>query len=835
MIQNFETAIDQIKPHLPAYLEEQGVDVSTNFTCPFPDHRDSNPSAHVVGKNSDTPRVYCLGCGRHADIFDLVQMMEDKPTTGVEWVQDTLRYLAEKYEVELQLADLTEEEMYELDTHRAYRAAARLLKTEDLDPVRHADFIAHMKKRGWHPRAIAQFNVGTVTSYSEFRKALKTEGFPGPFLDEIDLGREDIFNPKNLIFTWIDHNGRPIGFTSRNLQYEEEKAEAEKKGVKYSRPKYNNQRTTGLKCNIFQKGRRLYGIDEAVQAVKKSRPIYIFEGQADVITARTHGLPNCVALAGSSLHDHHVHLLKQIGAYDLILCLDGDETGKKKLAEILQEKLAGHRDLRVRVIELPEGEDPDSYIRSHGRKGFNALAMWSAFEWQLNRFEETDDQEQICRQMIPFLLNESSPILREQMGIILSRRTGISLKAIIAEVDQLLDQRAHQASRERQSILEKTIYELRNNPSEAEMSLQQAQDGLRGISQRNSKELLSSEDFVHQINEQKRTEEEVKDLVFGYELGEDLKELQEVLRGEWSKDVFMCFAGKANSGKTSLMAKMAYEIATNNEDVCVIYHTIDDTGAQLIPRFVTIGEGSRSLSINMVRQPLYWQNLGVDGVIERRDLGYIRLRKLAQEGRLIMKDINHGCDLPFAENLILYYKERYPDRRIVYILDNIHKLRDFDYQKDERVRFKAISEACKGIATRNHITFMGSVEYTKLAAGIRPGDNNIAETVQLQYDANFIAHVYNEMGDSPDSFTVCHRGKDWQNREIWLPRVELIIGKNKITEVKGSVFLDFWPASSDYRTVSRDLVVREAREMKETRGDQRYSPLEEAEKKIWSH
>jgi len=73
------------------------------------------------------------------------------------------------------------------------------------------------------------------------------------------------------------------------------------------------------------------------------------------------------------------------------------------------------------------------------------------------------------------------------------------------------------------------------------------------------------------------------------------------------------------------------------------------------------------------------------------------------------------------------------------------------------------------------------------------------------------------VSDTPDQFTVCHRDVDWRGDAIYLPRVELIVGKNKITEQKRSIFLDFFPAASDYRYVSHDTVVRDAQNMKAQR------------------
>lgn len=803
--QDFEVAINTIKPYLSQYLEEQGIDISKKFTCPFPDHTDSTPSANIVGKDTDSPRIYCHGCGRSADIFDTVQLIEKKPNIGREWIEDTLKYLAARYQVEVITKDLTDEEIYELDTYRAYRAAAELVSSINTDPKKHKLFLEHLKFRGWTTESLEQLDVGTVTSYSNFRESLKSQGFSASFLDEIDLGRKDIFNEENMIFVWKDSRSRPIGFTSRNLKFS-------KNG---NQPKYNNQRTTGLKCNIFKKGSRLYGIDTAVKA---GSPLYIFEGQADAITAKHHGLLNCVALAGSALRNDHVFLLKELGIYDIVLCLDGDDTGRKKLVEILEERFAGHKEMKVSVVIMPDGEDPDSYIRKEGIDGFRQLAHWSAFEWRLLQYDlDKEDPYDVCRQMIPFIVNETSPIAREGLCNKLASQTGVKLNAIRQELSALLDARQLVKSRERQNVLDRTIHELKQCPSDAELILQKGQSNLRELSKKHDSDNLSIEDCIKDLDEQKAREEEDDSPNVGFELGKDLRELQDKLRGTWSSDVFMCFGGKPNVGKSAILSKIAYSIAVNNPDVCVIYHTIDDTRNQLSPRFVAIAEGTHGLSINMVRQPKLWHKLiGDNSILEKRDKGYNIVRQLVQDGRLIIKDINHGASLPFAENLISYYQDKYPERRVVYVLDNVHKLRDFA-GKDERVKYKEISQACKDISLRYHICFMSSVEYTKLAPGIKPTNYNIAETGQIEYDANFIAHLYSEVNDIPDACTVFHKGIDWRGKESLLPRVEIIIGKNKITDDKGSIFLDFYPASSDYRQVDQNTVVEDSKAVRDAK------------------
>lgn len=809
---DFESVIQQLKPFLPDYLQERGIDIHHKFHCLFPDHKDEHPSANLVGTDTDEPRVYCHSCSRSLDLFDAVQILENKPALGGEWVQDTLKYLADRYGIPVQTTDVTDEQIYEIDTYRAYRAAARLLST--YEPSENAAYWHEVKKRKWDQEVLQAASVGTVSSYDTFRETLKKQGFSAAFLDEIDISRKDIFNPDNMIFTWKDEKGRPIGFASRNLKFEEQQQTAKANNKKSTTPKYNNQRTTGLKCNIFQKGRRFYGIDEAIKA---SSPLYIFEGYADVITARHHGLYNCVAIGGTALHDDHIYLLKQLGIYDVVLCLDGDKAGQSKLAELLENKFAGNRDMRVRVVILPEKHDPDSFIREEGVAAFKMLAHWSAFEWRLNQYTEDTDEENICKQMIPFIVNESSPVAREQQCKALAKRTGVSYKAIVAELNILIDEKQHQKSRARQNVLDKMTYELKNNPSDAETIIQTAQTHLFELTKRHDSDTLSNEDFVRFMDMQKDKEEKNKIGDTGFKLGPELKVLEDALRGEWSDGTFICIGGKPNVGKSAFLSKIATCIAEYNEDVVVLYHTIDDTAEQLLPRFVSILEGSTKLAMNMVRQPKYWEDVvGLGYIKDKRDYGYSKLRKLALDGRLIVKDVTHGASLPFAESLITYYQDKYPDRRIVYILDNFHKLRDFQ-GKDERVRFKTMSEATKSIALRRKCCIISTVEYTKLPPGIKPNNNNIAESGQIEYDANAIMHLYSEMKDKSDSFTVCHEGLNWQGEKVFMPRVEFILEKNKITDITTSFFLDFYPAASDYKYIDQTQVLEDVKKMKEFR------------------
>jgi replicative DNA helicase len=264
------------------------------------------------------------------------------------------------------------------------------------------------------------------------------------------------------------------------------------------------------------------------------------------------------------------------------------------------------------------------------------------------------------------------------------------------------------------------------------------------------------------------------------------------------------------------MTKLAYEIASHEKDnnALVIYHTIDDTAEQLIPRIVTIAEGSRYLTMNMVKDPNYWAKQEGPQVDQKRRVGYDLVESLVKHGRLVVKDANHGSTLAYMETLINYYQEKYPSRRLVYFLDNFHKLTDYQSADNERVRFKTLSKAIKSMATRYHIPILCTMEYTKLPPGTRPSNNNLAESVSMEYDSNFIAHMYNELhelGPQANSYHVTI--KDGMAQRF--PRIEMIIGKNKISSFKNSLYYDFYPASSDFIAIDEGVIAEEIKAAKE--------------------
>ncbi len=800
-IKNFEEVVNQIETHLNDYLQEQGVDSSKMFKCINPTHNDKSPSCNTNG--AEGKLFHCYGCGSSGNIFKAAHYLENKPLVGKEFITDNLMYLAAKYGIAVESTPLTEDEIYELDTYRAYKFAAEYIANSKWTPA----FEKAVAEHDWNKEVCKAYSVGSTPSFKEFREHLKVLGFSASFLDDIDLGRKELFGDEVIIFTIKDEHGRPVGFSSRNLKYTEDK----QNGTKYVN-------TTGAKCGIYKKGSRLFGMDQLLKNhPKRSDPVYIYEGYGDAVTAAKSGITNCVAIGGTSFTVEQLQLLKDYGYYNLILCLDGDKPGQDRTAALLDTTLGGHKDVRVGIVIVPEELDPDDYIRKYGANSFSSLKVWSAFEWRLLQFNEDTDSEVVCKNMIPLIVNESSSISQEKMIKSLSQQTGVSVKAIQQDVALLQNSRESEKARARQNIIDKMIRTMQKSPTEAELAMHEASSSLYDLNRRFNEDAFSEDSVLQFLDAQKEFDEKKDGKYSGFKLGDDLKQLEEALYGEWKEDVWFCFGGKANTGKTSLMSKIGFEIARARENnAVVIYHTIDDTAKQLMPKLVCVAEGSRKLTINQVRDPGF--HCGKDkSKLNRRDNGYSIVRDLIKDGRLIVKDANDGVSLAYADMLITSFKNKYPDRKIVYILDNFHKLQDFATMgADERNRFKVMSSAMKSLATKHHITVLSTVEYTKLERGVRPSNNNIGETVQIDYDANFICHLYNDVHEFQDQATHYHVELDESNGTVKrMPRVEAIIGKNKVSEFKGSIWFDFFPASSDFAYVDPTVVEEEEKEAKE--------------------
>ncbi|MCK5826033.1 MAG: DNA primase [Desulfuromusa sp.] len=318
--------------------------------CPF--HSEKSPSFSV---NSSRQFFHCFGCGVGGDVFSFLMQTE-----GLTF-PDAVRRLAERSGIDLQERILSpEEELRQQQRERLYRVndvAANYFHHLLMDHPAGAAARNYMKTRGYGRKAAGEYQIGfALDSWDGLKKHLEEEGIAAAdarILGLIRPGKQgrgdyDLFRGR-LIFPVYDLTGQIVAFAGRVLDD--------------SKPKYINS----PESPIYHKGRVLFGLYQARQAMRQSGEVLLVEGYFDQLALFRAGFPQVVATCGTALTVEHARILKRY-IQRVVLLFDQDSAGKKatfKAMTVLQEE-----GLPAVVIELPSGDDPDSFIQREGAEAF---------------------------------------------------------------------------------------------------------------------------------------------------------------------------------------------------------------------------------------------------------------------------------------------------------------------------------------------------------------------------------------------------------------------------------------------------------------------------------
>ena len=317
--------------------------------CPF--HEEKTPSFTV---SQDKQFYHCFGCGANGTVISFV--MEYNGLGFVEAIED----LAGRYGMEIpreagyQPASRPRDDLYEL----LEQAAQFYRKQLQGHKGRAADYLA---QRGISGAVIEDYEVGYAPpGWERLLNALGKSAQARERLLETGMivrgdkkGFYDRFRDR-IMFPIRDPRGRVIAFGGRVLGQDT--------------PKYMNSPETPL----FLKGRELYGLYQVRRKRKQPETLYVVEGYMDVIALAQHGVDNAVATLGTAVTENHLEKLYRV-ASRLIFCFDGDEAGKKAAWRALEIALPLLREGRQALFNfMPEGHDPDSFIREYGAEQFRS-------------------------------------------------------------------------------------------------------------------------------------------------------------------------------------------------------------------------------------------------------------------------------------------------------------------------------------------------------------------------------------------------------------------------------------------------------------------------------
>ncbi len=331
---------------------EDGLKRSTTgfvMRCPLPTHNEKTASFHV----RDDMGFYCFGCKEHGDAFAFIMQRD-----GIGFM-DAVKYLADKAGVDVDTSSNGNGRFGRLC--RLNDEAMKLWEADMKTNKIAQDYFT--KVRGLNNDSMARFHVGfTKTSLVS---ALKAKGFTENEMESVGLitkkeggGYRDFFYRRIMIP--VMSGGKVKGFGGRLFVKRDEEA---------GMPKYLNTKDTLL----FHKGKTLFGLDS--NAIKKKGYAIVVEGHLDVIQLHQHGFKNAVATCGTALTKEHVEILRK-HCDDIYLVFDGDTAGE--VAAMKSTELLFDKWMSGRVVTMPQGEDPDSYLKSG--KNFNeALAAGVPF------------------------------------------------------------------------------------------------------------------------------------------------------------------------------------------------------------------------------------------------------------------------------------------------------------------------------------------------------------------------------------------------------------------------------------------------------------------------
>lgn len=322
--------------------------------CPF--HNEKTPSFHVsVGKGI----FKCFGCGQGGDSVRFI--MEHEKATYPE----ALRYLANKYSIEIAEVENTPEEQAVNDRRESLYIvsawAARFFQQQMLETDEGKSIgLSYFKERGFRDDIIKKFELGySPDVWDALTQNGLTEGYNIQFLEETGLTirkENDKFYDRfrgRVMFPIHSFTGRVIGFGGRTLKTD--------KAV----PKYVNS----PESDIYHKSNVLYGLFFAKKSMRDEDNCYLVEGYSDVLSVHQAGIENVVASSGTSLT---IEQIRMIGRFtkNITILYDGDNAGIKAslrgLDMILEEGL------NVKIVLFPDGDDPDSYVQKFGSAAFKS-------------------------------------------------------------------------------------------------------------------------------------------------------------------------------------------------------------------------------------------------------------------------------------------------------------------------------------------------------------------------------------------------------------------------------------------------------------------------------
>lgn len=436
--------------------------------CPF--HDDTTPSFSV----SPAKGVYkCFACGKAGNVVNFI--MEHEQLT----YPDALRWLAKKYHIEIEERELTDEERKQQSERESMLIVNEwaadyfhdiLLNDRDGQAIG----LQYFRQRGFRDDIIERFKLGFCLNRRDaMAQEAKRKGYKKEFLVKTGLCYEAGENTEKgatvvdrfrgrVIFPWIGVGGKIIAFGGRLL-------DSRTKGVAQ---KYVNSPDS----DIYHKDHELYGIFQAKKQIVKEDRVYMVEGYTDVISMHQCGIENVVANSGTALSIHQIKLLRRF-TQNITLLYDGDEAGIHAAMRGTDMLLA--EGMNIKVLLLPDQEDPDSFARKHTAADFKQYIeehqtdfMQFKTDVMLKGVSDPIKRSEAISSIVKSISVIKDPIIRATYIKDCSQRIGIAEQTLITQMNRFIrDER----NRPQTNLPETEAQNLQDNSQQQEATQENVQ------------------------------------------------------------------------------------------------------------------------------------------------------------------------------------------------------------------------------------------------------------------------------------------------------------------------------------------------------------------------
>lgn len=416
--------------------------------CPF--HDDRTPSFSV----SPSRGVYkCFSCGKAGNAVNFI--MEHEQMT----YPDALKWLARKYGIEVKERELSDEEREQENERESIFIVNEWAATyfHDVlfdDPDGQAIGMAYFRSRGFRDDIIRKFRLGYAPAKRDVMLGVaRKKGYKDTFLVKSGLcgQREngtlyERFSGR-VMFPWIGVSGKVTAFGGRLL-------DSRTKGV-------NQKYVNSPDSSVYHKDHELYGIYQAKKAISREDCVYMVEGYTDVIAMHQCGIENVVANSGTALSTYQIKLLRRFTS-NIVLLYDGDEAGIHAAMRGTDMLLA--EGMNIKVLLLPDGDDPDSFARKHTATEFREYVTSHQTDFMefktnvlLRGVTDPIERSKAITSIVKSISVITDQIVRATYVKECAQRIGIAEQTLINEMNKLIrserEQKARQDEREANRLL----------------------------------------------------------------------------------------------------------------------------------------------------------------------------------------------------------------------------------------------------------------------------------------------------------------------------------------------------------------------------------------------